>query len=114
MPRFPIKGLQEIEGAGIDPGLVSATMMKLIFASREFAVKVYDSDSRSGIYVIVLEGSVDVGRWERVAAVPEPIAGTIAGPVPENGAKRSNTIEEEQSSDEHSESDSFEDRCAVR
>jgi len=105
MERFPMKALQEIEGVGTDPGLVSATMMKLIFSSREFEVKIYDSDSRTGLYVIVLEGNVDVGRWERLAGVPKSTVASepIAGAASDNGAESLDSPQEEPSRDELSE-----------
>jgi hypothetical protein len=60
----PIEELRRIEGARTDHGTLSATMVKLIYASRELEAKVYDSDARSGMYVVVLEGILESGDRE--------------------------------------------------
>jgi hypothetical protein len=62
MLRSPIEDLLGIEGAQSDPGLVSATIVKLIYASREFEVKLYDNDTQNGTYVVVIEGTLDIAE----------------------------------------------------
>jgi hypothetical protein len=68
MHRSPLDDLRQIEGADPDPGLVSTTLVKLIYASREFEAKVFDSDARNGTYVVVLEGVLDISEREEAAA----------------------------------------------
>jgi hypothetical protein len=71
--RSPIEELRRIEGADADHSTLSATMVKLIYASRELEVKVYDSGARSGMFVVVLEGILESGDREGpIADPPEP------------------------------------------
>jgi hypothetical protein len=71
--RSPIDELRSIEGANADHSALSATMVKLIDASRELEAKVYDSDARSGMFVVVLEGILESGDREGlIADPPEP------------------------------------------
>jgi hypothetical protein len=74
-PRSPIEELRSIEGSQADHSTLSATMVKLIYASRELEAKVYDSDARSGMYVVVLEGTLDIGDRERVFSDPHAPTG---------------------------------------
>ncbi|MCI0408041.1 MAG: hypothetical protein L0191_05650 [Acidobacteria bacterium] len=62
MIRSPIEDLLGIEGAQTDPGLTSTTLARLIHASRECEVKIFDSDIRRGTYVVVLEGTLENGN----------------------------------------------------
>jgi hypothetical protein len=85
MDRSPVEDLREIDGVESDPGLVSATLVKLIYASREFVAKVYDSNAESGVYVVVLEGVLDVGdRGQDRGQTDEPPATSRRG-VSESG-----------------------------
>jgi len=80
MHRFPIRSLRIVEKAKKDPGLLSETMGKLIYASQEMKVKIFDSDARNGAYVIVLEGVLNVGEWERALDdVGEDVHGDLQG-----------------------------------
>ena len=70
--RSPIEELRSIEGSRADHSMLSATMVKLIFASRELEAKVYDSDARSGMYVVVLEGILEPGAEGPIAETHGP------------------------------------------
>lgn len=72
MHRSPLEDLREIEGADSDPGLVSASLVKLIYASRECGARVFDSDPASGTYVVVLEGVLERDQREVAAAAADP------------------------------------------
>jgi hypothetical protein len=77
--RSPIEELRSIEGVNADQSALSATMVKLIHASRELEAKVYDSDARSGMYVVVLEGILEGGDREGLVADPHGTSGERTG-----------------------------------
>lgn len=66
MGRFLIDELRGIEGAAPDLNALSAKVVKLILSSRQIEAKVYDSDPRTGVYVLVLEGILEIGEREQV------------------------------------------------
>jgi hypothetical protein len=44
----------------VEPGRLSALIVKLVWASREVEAKVYDSNPRTGNFIVVLEGTLDI------------------------------------------------------
>ena len=67
MARLLIEELRSIEGADTDPSLLSATVVRLILSSRQIETTVYDSDARTGTYVLVLEGTLEIGEREQAS-----------------------------------------------
>lgn len=61
MARLLIEELRGIEGPNPDPGCLGTTVVRLILSSRQIEATVYDSDVRTGTYVLVLEGTLDIG-----------------------------------------------------
>ena len=59
MHRFFMEELPELEEASSGTGPLSARVARLILSSREITAKVYDSDARTGMYVVVLEGMLE-------------------------------------------------------
>jgi hypothetical protein len=83
MHRSPLEDLRQIEGADSDPGVVSASIVRLIYASREFGAKVFDSDPRTGTYVVVLEGVLEINEREPATTAAEGAAATSTPPGPQ-------------------------------
>ena len=59
MRRFLIDELRDIERTDSETGSLSALIERLIRSSSTIEAKVYDSDARTGMYVVVLEGLLD-------------------------------------------------------
>jgi hypothetical protein len=87
MELLQMDEIRALETIQAEPGRLSALIVKLIFASREIEAKVYDSNPRTGNFVVVLEGVLDIGerarRFDSTTAAPE--AGDRLGAVVEEG-----------------------------
>ena len=87
MELLQMDEIRALETIQAEPGRLSALIVKLIFASREIEAKVYDSNPRTGNFIVVLEGTLDIGerarRFDSTTAAPE--AGDRVGAVVEEG-----------------------------
>lgn len=87
MELLQMDEIRALETIQAEPGRLSALIVKLIFASREIEAKVYDSNPRTGNFVVVLEGTLDIGERARRfdSTTPAPEAGDRVGAVVEEG-----------------------------
>ncbi|HZM71191.1 MAG TPA: hypothetical protein VFB95_12605 [Candidatus Cryosericum sp.] len=87
MELLQMDDVRALETIQAEPGRLSALIVKLIFASREIEAKVYDSNPRTGNFVVVLEGTLDIGQRARRldATTPAPEAGDRIGAMVEEG-----------------------------
>ena len=51
--------VRALETTPAEPGRLSALIVKLVWASREIEAKVYDSNPRTGNFIVVLEGTLE-------------------------------------------------------
>lgn len=65
MGRMHVEDIIAIESAQAEPDRLSILIVKLILSSRELEAKVYDNNPRTGNYVVVLEGTLDIGEREQ-------------------------------------------------
>lgn len=62
MGRFSVEDLEALERVGTEPARLSGILERLVLGSMEVEAKVYDRDSRTGVYVVVLEGRLQPAR----------------------------------------------------
>ncbi len=86
MGRFHIEDLRGVEGQNLDPNALSAILVKLVLSSSQVEANVFDTNEQYGTYVVVLQGTLDIGERRPIEPGEALASGTGAAAEAAAGA----------------------------